>query len=153
MSESPHRPGAAPHAVPHADRRSMPGSRGARREERQVHGVMNVVHAVRGTLRGRVADRPDDGEAVLASEVRVEKHRGGYPTAGGLLALGVGAPDGRGAGHDASWGRWGTRGMVAVVTREPAAVAGDRRYGRSAMAPPAWPLIAWTSAAAASPRR
>jgi len=92
------------------------GSWGARREERQVDRVMDVVHAIRGTLREAGADRPDDDEAVLISEVRIEQDRGGYPTAGGLLALRVGAPDGRGGGHDASWGRWAAGGMMVVVT-------------------------------------
>src|SRR4051812_28440125 len=92
------------------------GSWGPRREERQVDRVMDVVHAIRGTLREAGADRPDDDEAVLISEVRIEQDRGGYPTAGGLLALRVGAPDGRGGGHDASWGRWAAGGMMVVVT-------------------------------------
>src|SRR4051812_16294364 len=101
-----------------ADRRAKRrvGSWGARREERQGDPVMNVVHAIRGTLREAGADRPDDDEAVLVSEVYIEQDRGGYPTAGGLLAIRVGAPDGRGGGHDSSWGRWAAGGMVAVVT-------------------------------------
>src|SRR4051812_28781590 len=85
------------------------GSWGARREERQVDRVVNVVHAIRGTLREAGADRPDDDEAVLVTEVRIEQDRGGYPTAGGLLAVGIGAPDGRRAGHDASRGVGGRR--------------------------------------------
>jgi len=80
------------------------GSWGARREERQVDCVVNVVHAIWGTLREAGADRPDDDEAVLVTEVRIEQDRGGYPTTGALLAVGVGAPDGCGGGHDASWG-------------------------------------------------
>jgi len=92
------------------------GSRGTRSEERQVDRVVNVVHAIRGTLGEAGADRPDDDEAVLVTEIRIEQHGGGYPTAGGLLAVGVGAPDGRRGGHDASWGRRAAGGMVAVVT-------------------------------------
>jgi hypothetical protein len=78
------------------------GSWGACREERQVDRVMNVVHAIRGTFGQARADRPDDDEAVLVTEIRIEEDRGGYTTAGGLLAVGVGAPDGRRGGHDAS---------------------------------------------------
>src|SRR4051794_26669311 len=58
------------------------GSWGARREERQVDCVVNVVHAIWGTLREAGADRPDDDEAVLVTEVRIEQDRGGYPTTG-----------------------------------------------------------------------
>src|SRR3954471_19785009 len=94
-----------------ADRRAKRGvgSWAARREERQVDRVMNVVHAIRGTLREAGADRPDDDEAVLVSVVYIEQDRGGYPTAGGLLAVGVGAPDGRRGGHNASRGVGGRR--------------------------------------------
>src|SRR4051794_9729261 len=71
---------------------------GACRQERQVDGVMNVVHAIRGTFGQARADRPDDDEAVLVSEIRIEEDRGSYPTTGGLLTVGVGAPDGRRGG-------------------------------------------------------
>ncbi len=73
-----------------ASQRIQPsGSWGACREERQVHRVMNVVHAIRGTFGQARADRPDDDEAVLVSQIRIEEDRGGYATAGGLLAVGV----------------------------------------------------------------
>src|SRR3954452_5281488 len=62
---------------------------GACRQERQVDGVMNVVHAIRGTFGQARADRPDDDEAVLVSEIRIEEDRGSYSTTGGLLAVGV----------------------------------------------------------------
>src|SRR3954447_18245566 len=65
------------------------GSWGACREERQVDRVMNVVHAIRGTFGQARADRSDDDEAVLVSEIRIEEDRGSYSTTGGLLAVGV----------------------------------------------------------------
>jgi hypothetical protein len=76
---------------------------------------MDVVDAVRGTLGAAGADRPDDDEAVLVCEICIEEDRGSYPTARGLLAVGVGAPDGRRGRHDASWGRWVAGGMVVLV--------------------------------------
>jgi len=38
---------------------------------------MNVVHAIRGTFGKARADRPDDDETVLSSEIRIEEDRGG----------------------------------------------------------------------------
>jgi hypothetical protein len=50
---------------------------------------MYVVHAIRGTFGQARAHRPNNDEAVLVSEIRIEEDRGGYATAGGLPAVGV----------------------------------------------------------------